>query len=116
YLLLLLTVIIQVVPFTAQVNKQVDIVMYQDSLVQLQKKMYKTTSDVERKEISQQFLITMEQALLLENSFNFSFDSLKQIAKLTSSDKKFKIYNWDLPNNDGTYEYAGFIQTYDAKT
>ena len=58
----------------------------------------------------------MERALKTEHSFDFNFDSLTAIARLTSPDKSFKIYNWNLPKNDGTFEYFGFIQSYNKKT
>lgn len=52
----------------------------------------------------------LKNALLLPNSFNLSFDSLKTISVLTSPDKRFRIFTWNVMNQDGSYRYYGTIQ------
>jgi hypothetical protein len=48
-------------------------------------------------------------------SFTYPFDSLKHLGKITSPDKLFRIYTWNLVFNDGSYKYFGFIQYYREK-
>lgn len=92
------------------------LLLYQDTLNTLQHFIYKGKNDIEKYKVNKKFIQLFENALNTKNSFDFSFDSLTSIARLVSTDKKFKIYNWNLPKSDGTFEYFGFIQTYNSKT
>jgi len=49
-------------------------------------------------------------ALKLTTSDSYQFDSLKNLAKLTSPDNKFRIFHWNLPTGDGKHRYFGFIK------
>ena len=93
---------------SAQVRK--DIEQMEDSLKFLSEKIQKAGNDSVRLFFNNQFHETLYRTLLLEGSFDYPFDSLKTIAKLTSPDKKFRIYNWNLPKGDDTNIYFGFIQ------
>jgi hypothetical protein len=84
--------------------------LYQDSLKVLCKKLYASNSDTEKKQYNQQLLRIFELALTTENSFAFEFDSLTDIAHMRPSDNAFRIINWNVPFEDGTQEYFGFIQ------
>ena len=90
--------------------------LYEDSLKNIQKEIFKAKNDGLKRFASQQFGDIIERALAVENSFDFPFDSLKEVARLISPDKKFRIINWNLPLDDGTHEYYGYIQAYNAKT
>lgn len=82
---------------------------YQDTLKLLFKQLYSATSDAEKKVVNQKLLYVFEQALSMPDAYEFTFDSLTDIARLSSDDKVFKIYNWNLPHKDGTQEYFGFV-------
>lgn len=43
-------------------------------------------------------------------SFEYPFDSIKNAGILTSPDKKLRLYNWNLPYENGVHEYYCFIQ------
>jgi hypothetical protein len=51
-----------------------------------------------------------EKILKTEQSFEYPFDSIKNAGILTSSDQKLKIYNWNLPFDNGIHKYQCFIQ------
>lgn len=68
-------------------------------------------SEQEKYNANQEFTAKLEAALSEPESFNYTFDSLKTIARLTAPDNSFKIFNWHIPKEDGTYEYFGYIQT-----
>lgn len=89
--------------------------LYQDTLQTLQHAIYKGKTDGDKYKANRTFLHIFERALNTENSFNFNFDSLNAIARLTSPDRTFKIYNWNIPKTDGTFEYFGFVQTFNKK-
>ncbi|BDX39024.1 hypothetical protein CYCD_23790 [Tenuifilaceae bacterium CYCD] len=60
--------------------------------------------------INSQFQKAFKQLLLADNSINYPFDSLKSIGKLTSNNKKIRVYTWNLPLAGGLHKYFGFIQ------
>ena len=99
---------------TEEQKKQLS--LYEDSLKKIQKDIFKAKNDGLKRLAGQQFGDIVERALNVENSFNFPFDSLKDVARLVSPDKKLRIINWNLPLDDGTHEYYGYIQAYNAKT
>ncbi|NOZ45948.1 MAG: hypothetical protein GXO79_04115 [Chlorobi bacterium] len=51
-----------------------------------------------------------------KESFNYPFSSLIYVGKLISPDKLFRIINWNLPFENGTYKYYGYIQYNSKKT
>ncbi len=88
---------------------------FEDTLMQEQKKLYSSGSDQEKLDANFRLKSTFERALSVEHSFDYSFDSLKEIGRIYSPDKAFRIINWDLARNDGTHDYFGFIQVYNIK-
>ena len=97
-------------PSFAQVRSNIE--QMEDSLKFFSSEIQKAGNDSVRLFFNRQFHETLYRTLLLPGSFEYPFDSLKTIGKLTSPDKKFRIYNWNLPKGDGTNSYFGFIQLY----
>lgn len=83
---------------------------FQDSLIALNYKMINDSIEPERYNANYKFIRTLVSALKLPNSFNFPFDSLKAISIQTAPDRKFRIFSWNILNNDGSYRYYGSIQ------
>jgi len=52
----------------------------------------------------------MITAIGLPGSITYPFDSLKKMAKLTSPDGMFRIYNWNIPMSGSTNQYFCFLQ------
>jgi hypothetical protein len=46
----------------------------------------------------------------MPGSFDYPFDQLNTMGKITSLDQKLRIYTWNLPLRDGTNKYYGFLQ------
>jgi len=50
-------------------------------------------------------------------TFNYPFDSLPAVSKLTSPDGMMRIFTWILPSREhGTYEFFGIIQRVNSET
>lgn len=58
---------------------------------------------------------TFQQVLSYEESFDYVFN-IRHIGILKAPDNSFKIYNWNISLNDGTYKYFGFIQYFHKKS
>lgn len=84
--------------------------LYNDSIQVIIKNLYESKTDENKQKWNTLLISTFETCLKLPNSFNFPFDSITNIAILTSPDKTFKIINWNVPYNSGTHSYHGFIQ------
>jgi hypothetical protein len=80
----------------------------QDSLKVTGPKVFKG-KDQEKLIANQKFTDFLRQALEMEGSFDFGFDSLSFIGRLKSPDGAFRIFNWNIPFEDGTHKYFGFI-------
>ncbi|MBK7034805.1 MAG: hypothetical protein KBF42_02295 [Chitinophagales bacterium] len=57
-----------------------------------------------------QFLKRLVQALKIENSYLYPFDSLKTISIVKPEDDNFRIITWQLTMKDQSYRYYGTIQ------
>jgi hypothetical protein len=86
------------------------LVVLQDSMKALNFKMFNASSEPERINANYAFIKTLIESLKKPRSFNFGFDSLKSISVLTSDDQRFKIFTWNIMNNDGSYRFFGTIQ------
>ena len=47
----------------------------------------------------------------MKGSFDYPFENLNNMSILTSPDK-FRIYNWVVPKEDGSFEYFAYLQLY----
>jgi len=79
-------------------------------LSSLLKSIAKETSFTVKDSLNTQFKKTFEQTLLINGSMLYPFDSLKSIGKLTSNDKKVRVFTWNLPQSAGIHQYYGYIQ------
>ncbi|MEO5570042.1 MAG: hypothetical protein ABIT08_14085 [Bacteroidia bacterium] len=76
----------------------------------------KGTSDSVRSLSNEVFQSKFETFLNDSGSFNYPFDSLKNVSVLTSTDNKIRIYTWMLPAiSRDKYSYFGFVQSYNLK-
>ncbi len=89
---------------------------YEDSLRLLAPKVFHSHTDELRKKANEHYLVLLQEALNLDHSFDYPFDSLTDIGRLKSPDGSFRIYQWNIPQSNGTQEYFGFIQRLNPAT
>lgn len=80
----------------------------QDSLKATGPKVFKG-KDQDKLAANQKFTGFLRQALETDGAYDFGFDSLKFIGRLKAPDNAFRIFNWNIPMDDGTHKYYGFI-------
>ncbi len=88
---------------------------YEDSLAVLGNTMRNGENDRLKYEANEKFTALLEDALNVNKSFDYPFDSIKTIARLASSDQKIKLYNWVIAKSDGSFDYYAFLQSYNEK-
>lgn len=85
---------------------------YEDTLKILARDILYGEDDFIKYDANEKFLNTLQRALKSDKSFDYPFDSLISIGRLRSPDNSFRIFNWNLPKANGTYEYFGIIHTH----
>ena len=70
--------------------------------------MSASRDDAERLALADEFKVKLKANLYKPGVFDHPFESLK-MCSLTSPDKAFRVFNWNIPLNDGTHRYEAFI-------
>ncbi|MBN2812725.1 MAG: hypothetical protein JXQ80_01545 [Bacteroidales bacterium] len=68
-------------------------------------------SDENNLAASDSFANQLAAALIIPGAFEYPFDQLKTMGKITSSDKKIRLITWNIPLKDGTHVYYGFLMS-----
>jgi hypothetical protein len=82
---------------------------YEKSLKILSDSMMDGTRPTIRVNALKQFIPLLKKSLRVTGSFDYGFDSLKFMRVLKSPDGLFRIINWGIPFEDGTFKYFGVI-------
>lgn len=96
-----------------QVNNELS--YYEDSLNHYFTLILTERDDLKKEELNKKILYFFRIALDQESSFLFTFEKLKNVGIIYSPDNKLRIINWNLPYNDRTHKYFGFIQYHKSK-
>ncbi len=86
-----------------------------DSIAYYFKTISGTQSNNEKLAINTKINQTFKQLLSSPGSFDYSFDTLKNVGQLYAPDKSFRIINWNIPLSDGTHQYFCYIQVLNPK-
>lgn len=90
--------------------------LYEDTLRTLGDSLVRSEQEVVRQKSCYDFIRKLVKALQISGSFNYEFSSLCQkdssqkISIIYPEDKSFRIFNWTLSKDNGTYRYFGAIQ------
>ncbi len=82
----------------------------EDSLTIFALQIIRGRTVADRFKADSQFTKMFVRALKINNSFNYSFDSLITISKLSPPDSSFKIFTWQMVINDNVVRQHGAIQ------
>lgn len=86
------------------------------NLIKLRQQVIDAENDAVRTEANQTFRIALQEALKRDGSFEWALDSLPLTASLRSSDKVFRMINWNVPSDNQSHQYFCFIQYYNKKS
>lgn len=84
--------------------------VFQDSLIKISNAVINTESDEQKSTLNSLFVKRLVEALKTPNSFNYPFDSLKNVSVIKSPDQAFRILSWYVQQQNGTYRFYGTIQ------
>ena len=88
---------------------------YEDTLKIMAHNIMNAETETEKRLANQAFIINLTEVLQYEKSFKFPFDSLPTIARISSPDNTFRIFNWLLKKDNGNYEYFGIVHYHNKK-
>jgi hypothetical protein len=91
------------------------LVKIEDTLTLLSEKFSFDSILDKRKKACYAFIPKFVQALKVENSFYYPFDSLENVSRIYPSDSSFRIFTWQLVLPKGQFRYFGFIQMKSSK-
>jgi hypothetical protein len=75
----------------------------------LQKNTFFSRDEKVRIESNKQFLALWDGIVNDPEILKYPFDSLKEISVLSPKDQSFKLITWNLPRNDETHVYFGYV-------
>jgi len=93
----------------AQKGNNALIAEYQDTLKVMAHIIMNADTEEQKRIANQAFIVNLTEVLQYERSFKFPFDSLPTIARIMSPDNSFRIFNWLLKKDNGTYEYYAIV-------
>ena len=86
-----------------------DLLVITDSLNNCFSNIINEQQDENKLQLNNSVIEIIKSYLGKVESFNNPLSSVKNIGLIQSSDKKLNIYTWNIPLNDGTHKYFGFI-------
>jgi len=92
-------------------GQQTDFAALEDSLAKMSIRIWQQKDDQHVKAYSKKFAEQLRQVMELPGSFDYPFDSLKEIGRITSEDKRFRIFTWNCRSSDGKFSYDGLLVT-----
>lgn len=80
-----------------------------NELKDLQYRVFKSKKETERLAANREFIKAIEVIAQHSAALTFPFDSLKDISTLAPKDKHFKLLTWNIPRDDESHLYFGFL-------
>ena len=82
---------------------------YEDTLRVIAEQIMFAKKESDRIKANNGFIPILKEVLSFDKSFKYPFDSLETLAILSPEDKSFRLFNWILRKDNGTYDYFCLI-------
>lgn len=93
-------------------QKKTDFRFWEDSLIRLRDQVIHCQDETQRFALNEDFMNLLESILWEQNSFKFTWDSVRNFAVVASPDNLFKIFTWHVWKDNYTVENFGFLHVY----
>lgn len=111
---LILFILINLNSFAQKGNNKL-IAQYENTLKVMAHTIMNATTETKKRSANTKFITKLTEVLQYEKSFRFPFDSLVTIARIRPKDGSFRIFNWLLKKDNGSYEYYALIHYYNKR-
>jgi hypothetical protein len=78
-------------------------------LAELGKQTIFLKTEEERLTAGDKFSATLDEVIGTEEAFDFPFEQVQNLSKLTAPDNLFRIYTWSIPLRNGSFKFYGRI-------
>ena len=95
---------------STQINKPVQIDSLEVRIAQLFKIVKNEKNNKTKLEKNREIIQLFRKALILDTNCLYPFNSLKYVGKILAPDSSFRLITWNIPMDNGTQRYSGFIQ------
>ena len=92
---------------TNSVFGQTTLADQEKELWRLGEKSISAKTEEERLAVADTFTNLLDMIIGTKASFEFPFEKVKNLSKLISPDKNFRIYTWSVPLRNGSFKYFG---------
>ncbi len=96
-------------------QEKTSIKQYEDSIQFAFQQLIIAKNDETRQRVNDEIINFFDAALAKKESFEYKFDSLKNVSKLYAADSLVRVISWNFPKQSGEYEYFAYIQQVDKK-
>ena len=95
---------------STQINRPVQIDSLEVRIAQLFKIVKNEKNNKTKLEKNREIIQLFRKALILDTNCLYPFNSLKYVGKILAPDSSFRLITWNIPMDNGTQRYSGFIQ------
>lgn len=91
------------------------LVVREKQLVLLLNDLRSASKNSEKESKNKVFKEYLLETIKMKNAINFPFEKLTSIGTVSSDDKKIRLFNWNIEQDDQTQKYYCYILRYDEK-
>jgi len=92
-----------------------EVLAVEDTLKSLGQTILNDSLLINRQNANTQFVKIFEAGMALQGAYEYTFDSLLSVSKLTSPDNSFKIFTWQFFEGKNSYVYYGYVLHQDGR-
>lgn len=107
--LLWILALLSIYSHTISASTSTSLPEYEEILSELMVQITNENDFSKKNSLNNDFLSTFYDALTTPGSFEYPFELLKNIGKLSSTDKRLRIFTWNIPQSAGLQRYFGFV-------
>lgn len=85
-------------------------------LVHLLDQLRSAKDNAEKNQANAKFKSRLEETIRLDGAFDYPFSQLKSMGSIKSPDGAFRLFNWNVEQDDLTQKYYCYILTFDVRT
>lgn len=110
FILLMSVFLLPIFGTSQSITDKGDLQIKDDSLEILADEMINALDGEERQNAAMHFIPKLVDALKIPFSFNYHFDSVKQLSVQYPEDSTFRIFSWGITPNNANYRFYGALQ------
>lgn len=102
--------------FTFSTVKSQDLSEHETELVHLLDVLRSAKDNTEKNQANVQFKAKLEETIRLDGAFEYPFSQLKTMGSIKSPDNEFRLFNWNVEQDDMTQKYYCYVLTFDDRS